>query len=206
MSPPRLFEQLPAKRRCGECDLCCTAVSVNAVGERWNASTTPDFQKPAQVRCQYLKGEAGCSCSIYRDRPYVCSEFACLWRTSDTLLDDRLWPARVGFVVSMNGMFGDFPPIITVNPDPAHPNAWNKNHHRREFARLARQFNGIVVIGEGDLARLIFAPSGKTYAREDHPHLFKDDGRRVGLPAEDFLPHRLSKNEIAFLIFGVAVP
>lgn len=201
-----MIDQLPTKRRCDECDLCCTAVSVPAIGQRWNGSpTVPDFEKPASARCQYLAGSPGHSCTVYSDRPRTCREFACLWRASDTLLPESMYPARVGFVVAMNGVFGEFPTIITVHPDPDHPDAWNKNHHRREFARLAHAFNAIVVVGEASLAQLIFTPRGHTFSREEYPELFKNDGKRVGLPEYEFLPHIPSKEEIVMLLFGAAM-
>jgi hypothetical protein len=176
---------------------------VKAVGPHWNRSpTVPDFDKKASVRCQYLDGEPGCSCKVYAQRPYVCQEFVCLWRCSDTLLPEGMYPARVGFVVAMNGKFGEFPTIITINPDPRHPNSWNKNHHRREFARLARLMNAIVVVGEAALARLIFTPMGNTFSREDRPEFFKEDGARIGIPREEFLPHIPSKEEICMHLFG----
>jgi hypothetical protein len=198
------LDQLPTKRRCGECDLCCTTVSVTATGRANGSATVPDFYKAAACRCTYQAGDVGRSCTVYSDRPYICREYACAWRCSDTLLPESMWPARIGFVVSMSGVFGEFPPVFAVTLNPDHPTAWNKNHHRREFFRLAKLFNAIVVIGESPHAELLFTPRGNTYSREEYPVLFKAGS--VGLPSFEYLPFRLSMDEIAMMLFGVVAP
>jgi hypothetical protein len=113
-----------------------------------------------------------------------------------------MYPARCGFVVSLSGTFGTHPMVITVQPNPEFPDAWNKDHHRRQFASLARKFNAIVVIGEAEDAHLIFAPNGKTFSRDDYPILFKDGGRRIGLPETEFVGPPLTMSEIAQRLFA----
>ncbi|MGD0193168.1 MAG: hypothetical protein ABSD74_20730 [Rhizomicrobium sp.] len=177
-------EQLPTKRQCGECDLCCTAVGVYEIG------------KPPGVACGKLAGVRGSSCSIYADRPSGCRQFFCLWRGSDSLLPERLWPARSGFVLSLTGIFGKQSTLITVHPNPSFPRSWRAPYHMDIFKMLAREFNAIVVIGEAHLAELIISPRGNLFRRDEHPDFFKDNGRMVGIPDSEFLPHRLSPDEI----------
>ena len=181
---PDPLRELPTKRQCGECDLCCTAAGVYAIG------------KPPGVRCDKLSGVPGASCSIYADRPADCSQFFCLWRGSDTLLPERLWPARSGFVVALSGIFGKSVPLITIHPNPSFPRSWRAPYHMDIFKMLAREFNAIVVIGEAHLAELIISPRGNLFRRDEHPELFKDDGKRIGIPDDEYLPHKLSPDEI----------
>lgn len=195
--PDDAANAFPTKRRCGDCDLCCTAMGVEEV------PGYPDGDKRPGVACVHLAGKPGHSCSIYADRPYPCRQFLCLWRGSDKLLPENLWPARVGFVVALGGFFGDLPTIITVHPDPDHPNSWRAPRHKDLFWSLARKFNAIVCIGQAELAQHIFSPRGNEFSRERHPHLFKENGKRIGLPEGEFFPGHLSKIETARLLFDL---
>lgn len=192
--PDDANEALPVTRRCGECDLCCTAVGVEAV---------EGVDKPPGVRCPKLAGTPGTSCSIYADRPYECRQFMCLWRGSDRLLPQNMFPARCGFVVAVGGIFGDFPPIFTVHPDPDRPDNWKRPPFRAAFFELARKFNAIVAIGQGELARHLFSPMGHEFSRARYPMLFKENGNRVGLPDFEFLPWRPTKNDLVKLLFDL---
>jgi hypothetical protein len=187
----QIMAQVPAKRTCEGCDLCCTAVGVE------------EIQKPPGCRCPHLTGEPGKSCGIYATRPIVCREFLCLWRGSDTLLPANLKPARVGFVIALSSDFRTFPLLFTVHPDPEHPDSWKAPRHRETFKALAAKFNAAVVIGQWRLARHVFAPSGKEYSRSQWPALFKNDGGVVGLPETDFLPFRLKPIEVARLLWAI---
>jgi hypothetical protein len=195
--PDDATDALPVKRRCGTCDLCCTAMGVEEVPD------VPNGDKRPGVRCPHLAGQPGQSCSIYQTRPYPCKQFLCLWRGSDKLLPDNLHPPRVGFVVAMGGIFGELPIIITIHPDPAHPDSWKAPRHRATFLALAKKFNAIVVIGQGELARHIFSPRGNEFTRERHPHLFKEGGKRIGLPDYEFFPAHLSKMNLAKMLFDL---
>ena len=190
MTPKTLFERLPVTRRCGACDLCCTAMSV------------AELKKPAGMRCVHLQGSPGTSCSIYADRPYVCAEFACMWRGSDTLLSDGYYPAKCGFVIALSSGVSDRPVILTVHPNPDFPDSWKQPRHRETFRKLAQTFNAIVVVGEHHLARHIFTPIGNEYTKQSHPEYFKDNGARIGAPETDFLPHHLTNEEMVWLLFG----
>jgi hypothetical protein len=197
---PDATDALPVKRRCGSCDLCCTAMGVEEV------PGVPNGDKRPGVRCPHLSGEPGHSCTIYKDRPYPCQQFICLWRGSDTLLPDNLHPARVGFVIAPGGNFGEWPCVLCVHPDPAHPDSWKAPRHRALFLSLAKKFNAIVVIGQGELARHMFSPKGNEFSRERYPELFRENGKRIGLPDFEFLEHHLSKLELVQLLFSVTPP
>src|SRR5579872_2984244 len=84
------LDRARSARACGDCDLCCTAPGIK------------ELDKPPGVRCDKLCGAPGQSCSIYADRPKVCSEFYCLWRMSDRVLPDWLRPADCGFLLAFN--------------------------------------------------------------------------------------------------------
>lgn len=68
-------------KTCGDCTLCCKALSVRELG------------KPAGRWCQH----ANPGCGIYDDRPESCRTFTCQWLT--TALPDRLKPNKCGCVI-----------------------------------------------------------------------------------------------------------
>lgn len=55
-------------RACGECDVCCVALTID----------DPALRKPQGVRCPNLAPNQGCS--IYDTRPLTCRTFHCGWR------------------------------------------------------------------------------------------------------------------------------
>lgn len=74
-----------AKRSCGGCTACCTALKI----------ATPELRKKAQVDCRHLTGGG---CGIYETRPEICREFLCGWRLFADMNDD--WrPDRSGVLV-----------------------------------------------------------------------------------------------------------
>jgi hypothetical protein len=163
---------LPTTRTCQGCDLCCTAVGVEAIN------------KPAGVPCPHLSGLPGWSCSIYRTRPVNCASFVCLWRGSNTALPQEAFPAKAGFVVAIPTI--QIPMLITIHPDPRRPDAWRA--WTSTFSQLAADANAIVVVGQAHLASTIFAPSGKVFTKADRPDLFKDGGKTIGVPQDEFGP------------------
>lgn len=75
-----------ADRSCGECDLCCTVLRVDALG------------KLGGRRCVHQRGE-GKGCGIYERRPGICRAYRCLWLKGGLLEGDR--PDRLGAVVDL---------------------------------------------------------------------------------------------------------
>jgi hypothetical protein len=186
-----LMAHVKTSRTCEGCDLCCTAMGVESI------------EKGPGVRCPHLAGAPGTSCSVYKTRPLACREFLCLWRGSDTSLPANLFPPRAGFVVALTNDFRVFPLLFTVHPDPARPDAWKTPANRAVFKALARDFNAMVVVGQHHLARHVFAPNGNEYSKAQRPELFENDGGKIGVPEEDFLPFRLSWREIATRLWTV---
>lgn len=166
-----LIANLPPERSCDDCDLCCTAVGVR------------EIDKAAAEPCKHLCGEPGQSCGIYDRRPRTCREFYCMWR----VLRDvpvEFAPKDCGFVVAVNDVHVH-PMIVTVHPDPARPDAWDTLRARKLFLAIAEQWNALVVIGQGKLAQVIFAPQGCVFTKEEAPELFINGGEQIGAP--DFL-------------------
>jgi hypothetical protein len=54
-------------RECGECQLCCKVMAIDA----------PELKKPKDTWCGFAQKK--CGCSIYHGRPSVCRDFECLW-------------------------------------------------------------------------------------------------------------------------------
>ncbi|MFA1012856.1 MULTISPECIES: YkgJ family cysteine cluster protein [Pseudomonas syringae group] len=54
-------------KTCGECTVCCSALLID----------TPNFKKPADIKCIHVKDKGGCS--IYEKRPEVCRSWECGW-------------------------------------------------------------------------------------------------------------------------------
>ena len=76
-------EKKMAKRRCGECTLCCTYLRV---GE----ADGTDWKRPWKT-CKHCLGH---KCSIYIDRPDPCRDFKCLW-LADTVIPKKFRPDKV---------------------------------------------------------------------------------------------------------------
>jgi hypothetical protein len=74
-----------ADRACGECQVCCIALSIDK----------PDIQKMPGAACRHsLAG----GCGIYESRPHVCRVFFCAWRRLAGIPAD--WrPDRSGILV-----------------------------------------------------------------------------------------------------------
>ena len=67
MSKTKKKEFVPPKRECGNCTACCQGtLHAEALGHHFY---------PGQP-CHWV-GETGCT--VYKDRPEVCSKFKCAW-------------------------------------------------------------------------------------------------------------------------------
>ena len=79
------FLAIPQKERsCGSCSMCCKFFSI------------PEVNKHPNEWCQHCRPGKG-GCAIYADRPKVCSEFECWWKSD--LVDDEWYPARSKMVL-----------------------------------------------------------------------------------------------------------
>ena len=74
-------------RRCGDCDLCCTVLRVDALG------------KLGGRRCRHQR-ELGAGCGIYATRPGICRDYRCLWLQGGLEPGDR--PDRLGAVIDLS--------------------------------------------------------------------------------------------------------
>jgi hypothetical protein len=74
---------------CGECTACCVVMPVGSV----------EFSKSAGVPCKHLCQRG---CGIYDQRPPVCREWHCLWRTDPWLGSKPDYrPDRLGVMFSV---------------------------------------------------------------------------------------------------------
>ena len=73
MGKQKKREFVPPKRECGKCTACCQGtLHAEALGHYFH---------PGQP-CHWV-GESGCT--VYKDRPEVCSAFKCAWLADDYL-------------------------------------------------------------------------------------------------------------------------
>jgi hypothetical protein len=63
-------------RSCGDCTACCTVLSIS----------TEAFHKPVGVTCDNCVASG---CAIYDDRPQLCRDYHCVWRSMPGL--DESW-------------------------------------------------------------------------------------------------------------------
>ena len=64
----------------------------------------------------------------------------------------------------------------------------------------------MVIVEEGVVGAVAFAPSGRIYSRAEHPEIFPDEGRRLAVPGADYGPDRRPPAErmaeVGFSWFG----
>jgi len=75
---------LPPKRQCGDCQLCCTLVPIAELG------------KPAGQRCQH---QCNTGCAIYPTRPGSCRAWNCEWALGLAETDGMQRPDQVHYVI-----------------------------------------------------------------------------------------------------------
>lgn len=89
-------EALRNSRSCGNCTACCVLPRI-----------PPDEQalpllpegKAGYTPCCYLNCNG---CSVYDERPPVCRDFECLWRSGHIAGDERRRPDRLGLMFGMD--------------------------------------------------------------------------------------------------------
>ena len=89
------MELIPG-RDCGDCTVCCTALTINK----------PEIQKKSGLTC---KNCTSGGCAIYETRYPVCRGYFCAWRNVD-IFDEDWRPDRSGVMpyVETEGITGDF--------------------------------------------------------------------------------------------------
>jgi hypothetical protein len=172
---------LAPDRTCGTCDLCCTVLQID------------ELDKPSGKPCQNLLASGG-GCGVWGRHPQVCKAYACLWRASDSLLPEDLFPKACGFLLSLP-QAQVWPAMVILAPDPAAPDAWNRPAPIAFLLRLSAAWNcaiGVVAAAEGQGMRLTHAltPMGGLYDHHAHPQVFPGDGASLSLSSEDYGPDR----------------
>jgi hypothetical protein len=87
--PPPDPPPLPT-RSCGECTVCCTALTID----------DPELTKVQGVPCRHIA--AGGGCGIYHTRPRICRTYYCGWRQLKWVRE-TLRPDRSGVLVQLRG-------------------------------------------------------------------------------------------------------
>lgn len=80
------MEQRPSHRSCGPCTACCKPFAIEEV------------QKLDGNWCQHRI--AGTGCAIYKDRPFACQKYSCVWLAGKGNESDR--PDLTGFMMDMS--------------------------------------------------------------------------------------------------------
>ncbi|HCB3267213.1 MULTISPECIES: YkgJ family cysteine cluster protein [Citrobacter] len=105
-----LEKLLIKNRKCGSCSVCCTSLRIEQ----------PTLKKLADVPCQHLKPQGGCS--IYDERPSVCRTWYCGWRILD--IGPEMRPDRSGVLIRYDGSSLCFQPVdknrvsALIEPEP----------------------------------------------------------------------------------------
>ena len=81
-----MAEPLVPERACGDCNVCCVALTID----------DPQLRKPQGYRCKNTLPNKGCA--IYDNRPDMCRTFFCGWRTFKWIRDS-LRPDTSGVLV-----------------------------------------------------------------------------------------------------------
>jgi len=84
------------KNKCGDCRACCEVLSI----EMEKRPSGEDYlAKPAYKRCGFAKPRGTNSCTIYADRPKVCSDFQCGWLKAGW--NRKLKPSKSGLMTTI---------------------------------------------------------------------------------------------------------
>lgn len=119
----------PTPRRCGECDVCCTAMSVTALN------------KPVGMRCPHM-GATGCG--NYDNRPAACRDWYCMWlRDSKNILREDERPDRIGIFLTASKPTDHGTQVIYAHP--IRPDALSSPSAQALIARM-RQFAPVHVL------------------------------------------------------------
>jgi hypothetical protein len=111
------------ERKCGDCSLCCSLLSIE------------EIEKPANVWCQHCQpGEGGCS--IYADRPLACRTYACQWLINPATMGDEWRPTRAKMVVTYQRRT-DGGYFLSVDVDPSVPDRWRQAPYYKKIKRAS---------------------------------------------------------------------
>lgn len=121
--------EIPGKT-CGECSFCCQALEIT------------ELAKPAGSPCENCRKGGGCA--IYPDRPSICREYECLWK-SDRGLPAPMRPDRVGVLLMEDPDSDEYRAVC----DPKRPLAWRAPFVFKHLVATAK--SGRIVVAKAGL-------------------------------------------------------
>jgi hypothetical protein len=166
-------------RRCGDCQLCCKLLPLKArdsdatvramvdagvAAPGQFAGMVPDFDKPANTRCQHQQHGKGCR--IYPRRPLACQLWSCRWLNgADTSDQQRPDHSHVvidvvpDFVTLRDNQTGAFhrTKVIQIWVDPAYPDAHRAPAIRAYVARQAER-GPLALVRNGSFDAFLLVP------------------------------------------------
>lgn len=128
---------------CGSCTMCCRVFAI------------PEIGKPINAWCSFC--DIGVGCKIYKDRPPVCVDFACLWLESqkrDSPLEQlppELRPDRCKVVISPTTK----PNVIAFTTMPGNPTAWRKGEIYKLALHIVEAGQHVVIGPPGSMRRTV---------------------------------------------------
>lgn len=98
-----MIEQADKGRACGSCSLCC---KVMVISEDEGVPGRASINKPDGMWCRFCKPGSEKPCTIYADRPRLCSGFTCGWLTYQEL--PSYWkPDSCKMIIDISGREND---------------------------------------------------------------------------------------------------
>lgn len=144
------------KRQCGDCQLCCKLLPVNALG------------KLAGQKCKFQKFHKGCTVHHTVQMPNACRLWHCRWLINDDAADLPR-PDRAHYVIDIlpdeialnNDETGERVPLVAIQiwADPDHRDGWrNCKYLRAWIVRKAAEGFPTLVRYSSREAIGVFAP------------------------------------------------
>jgi Fe-S-cluster containining protein len=186
-------------RHCGDCQLCCRLLPMRAdsfepeqfrqlyqemidrgLEHETRVTMTPEFDKPAGERCKHQRHGKGCA--IYRQRPFGCRVWRCMWLQNDT--GDLPRPDRLHLVVDVVPDFvvlhqdsGEMINLLVLQVwiDPKHRDAHRDPAFRAWLAERSARTGEAALIRYSDSDAMLLAPPAIS---EDHE--WHEKGTNVG--------------------------
>ena len=152
-------------RKCGTCSACC----------RWPSIDEGEFHKPARVPCQHLHKQ-GYRCTIYADRPKMCSEYRCTWlRGMGSAVDNRDRPNSCGVLIDRRStQFG-----VVLVAKSLTPNAAMSPKGKRAIERTTRDEDMPCLVIDDD-ERVIGAAGPDDFMKEVESKIWSGQGHLGG--------------------------
>lgn len=125
-----LVEMFPDHRQCGTCMECCTTMGI------------PEMKKPAMNPCQFACG----GCQIYKDRPYSCKIWACMWWMN--LVPEEFSPEKTGLTFCPPESIVQGCAVFVTKAHPEKKHLWHENKPLIDWMRaMTVKMNCMFLIG-----------------------------------------------------------